>query len=420
MCVNTPVMVSNLHAEVLVTGAGPVGMLTALLLGESGIRTHIIDQETRPALRSYACALHPHSLGLLDRAGVAGDAIDLGWIVDTIGFYEGKSCLGRIGLTQLPVEFPFVLVLPQSRLEAFLEERLRQLPNVRFDWNWRLESLRQDNHGVTAMIDDLAPAKKGAEAEEKQWTIAAEFVAGADGHNSTIRQCLGLQPEKTGRPDHFVVYEFETDPVLDHEMKVLLAGPTTSVIWPLASDRCRCSFQMDPKHPGAHFPKKERAAAENWPVEPADHRRQLEQLLAERAPWFDRDVNEPDWAVDIQFEHWVAEHFGRGRCWLAGDAAHQTGPLAMQSMNLGLGEAADLAAILKRILRQGGAAELLQNYQHRHLDSWRKLLGLTGATKINGDAPAWAGSYIARMLAALPVSRNEMPRLLSTLGIEIN
>ena len=62
-------MLRHEQTEVLVTGAGPVGMLTALLLARGGVRVRIIDQDWRTASRTYACALHPHSLKLLDKLG---------------------------------------------------------------------------------------------------------------------------------------------------------------------------------------------------------------------------------------------------------------------------------------------------------------------------------------------------------------
>ena len=55
------------RTEVLVVGAGPVGLLTAILLAEAGIEVRIIDREARTTVRSYACALHPRTLRLLQR-----------------------------------------------------------------------------------------------------------------------------------------------------------------------------------------------------------------------------------------------------------------------------------------------------------------------------------------------------------------
>jgi 2-polyprenyl-6-methoxyphenol hydroxylase-like FAD-dependent oxidoreductase len=81
----------EIRTEVLVVGAGPVGLCTALLLAEAGLETVIIDREQRTAARSYACALHPASLELLDRLGVTPALLDLGRRIPKVGFYEGTA-----------------------------------------------------------------------------------------------------------------------------------------------------------------------------------------------------------------------------------------------------------------------------------------------------------------------------------------
>jgi 2-polyprenyl-6-methoxyphenol hydroxylase-like FAD-dependent oxidoreductase len=416
----------NRHAEVLVVGAGPVGMLAALLLGENGIHTQIIDQQSRTATRSYACALHPHSLKLLDEAGVAGDAIDLGWPVETVAFYEGNARRCELRLSDLSAEFPFVLVLPQNELEDFLEKRLEQLPNVSFDWNHSLHDLQMDGQTVTATINKLAFTGKGYGAPvfekvvEKPFVVLPDFVVGADGHDSMVRRRLNIPFDKTGQPDFFRVYEFEIDGEMGHEMKVVLDGAATSVMWPLGRNRCRWSFQLAPADSPGDFPEKNRDSftfdAEG---DPEKDRQELQRLLGERAPWFNAPVKAVNWETGIQFDHWVARQFGRDRCWLAGDAAHQTGPVGIQSMNLGLREAADLAAVLKKILRQGGSPDLFQAYEQAHRLQWRKLLGLDGG-HCAPNAPAWVRENVARIVAGLPASGREFIQLLDWLGIQIN
>ena len=129
------------QTEVLVTGAGPVGMLTALLLTQNGIKTRIIDQESRTAGHSYSCALHSRSIQLLHQAGIAADAIEFGRRIDSVGFYEGHQRRAEVKLSELPVEFPFALVLEQSALENLLEQKLRQA-EVRINWDHRLASCK--------------------------------------------------------------------------------------------------------------------------------------------------------------------------------------------------------------------------------------------------------------------------------------
>ena len=346
------------QTEVLVAGAGPVGMFTALRLAESGIAVQLIDQESRTAGRSYACALHPRTLQLLDEAGVAREAIQRGQRIETVAFYEGPLRRAEVKLSRLPGAFPFVLVLPQSILEDLLEKKLKER-GVKVHWNHRLAELAMKDGAAIAGIEEMSMAGKGYSVVDFQLevegtgSVRADFVVGADGQNSTVRQRLGLASDKAGAPEFFTVYEVETEAELPPEMRIVFHEQTLSVLWPLAPGKCRWTFQWSQADTPSDFPQKDRnrfTIAET-PGE-KDSRHQVQRLLAARAPWFQAGIRDIGWGADIQFEHRVARQFGRERAWLAGDAAHQTGPVGMQSMNMGMREGAALAAKLKQILRE--------------------------------------------------------------------
>ena len=89
------------RTEVLVVGAGPVGLLTAILLAEAGIEVRIIDREERTTARSYACALHPRTLKLLDRMGLAAPIIERGRRIEKIAFYDGATRQAEVKLSEL-------------------------------------------------------------------------------------------------------------------------------------------------------------------------------------------------------------------------------------------------------------------------------------------------------------------------------
>jgi 2-polyprenyl-6-methoxyphenol hydroxylase-like FAD-dependent oxidoreductase len=410
--------------EVLVTGAGPVGMLAALLLTRNGIRTRVIDQESRTAGHSYGCALHPHSLKLLFRAGVADDAIKFGQRIDTVSFYDETAHRAEVKLSELPVAFPFALVLEQSALENLLEQKLRR-EGIGVDWNHRLAGLEMNDRGATATVEKLGMTGKGYSVPdfeagvEKRLQVQAQFIIGADGSNSLVRRRLGIEFKRAGAPQHFAVYEIEAGGVCGHEAKVVLDDTSASVLWPLSDARCRWSFQVSSDKVGDDFPQKERDRI--VVVEPPsgqDSLHRLRRLLNDRAPWFRNPVGEVVWSADVQFEPRLARHFGRNLCWLAGDAAHQTGPVGMQSMNIGLREAADLVDALTQILRQGASTDLLKGYDRAHGREWQQLLGFKPGTLATDAASAWVRQQATRIAGSIPASGADLSHLLKQVGID--
>jgi len=408
-----------------VVGAGPVGMFSALLLAEYGIRVKLIDQESGPATHSYSCALHPRTLQLFGHAGFTPDLLQLGHFVDTIAFYDDGHRCAELGLTQRTGESSHVVVLPQNTLESLLERRLRQI-DVEVDWNCRLSEIKPDGSGVVARIDKLTESAKGYMAADwdavvgKTFETRADFVIGADGHNSHVRQCLGIEYDLIGNPELFVIYQFQPDDTCGHEMKIALNDTTISAMWPMAGNQCRWSFQINPADAPADFPAKDRSP---FTIEELrdenDSQHHLQNLLKQRAPWFSGTVKQMGWSADLQIERRLARQFGRNRCWLAGDAAHQTGPIGMQSMNVGFREAADLAVRLTKILREKASEGLLQTYNADRRTDWQRLLSLDGAPTPAPDAPPWLKKHAAQIPSLLPASGEDLTVLLNRLGLSV-
>jgi len=399
-------------------------MLTALLLSERNIGTRIIDQHSRTAGHSYACALHPHSLELLDRAGLAYDIIQNSHRIETIGFFRGKDRLAQIKLSDLPSKFPFLAVLEQSSLEDMLEQKLRRFGNIKVNWNHRLAGFEMKEDGVLANVERLAHTGRGYSVPEFEWGVEKEileetrFVVGADGQNSRCRHCLNIPYHCTGAPERYAVFQTHIEGEVGHEVKIVIDKGVASVMWPLGDGDCRWSFQMMEIEPFGDFPEKDRERVTIVePPSPEDSLTQSQRFIALRAPWFQEKILSVDWSKDIQFEHRIAAKFGQGRCWLAGDAAHQTSPVGMQSMNIGLKEATDLADRLRRILRENASTDLLQAYDGERRREWMRMLGLSDALKSDGRAAPWLTAQVNTILRCLPSSGDDLAFLLKRLGL---
>src|SRR6185436_4123616 len=129
--------------EVLVVGAGPVGLVAALFLEQRGVRVEIVDMHQRTAQHSYALAIHPRTLRVLEEAGLADALIAAGRKLTTVAFYEGRERRAEIDYSRLASRHPYLLVVRQSLLERAAEEALHHKKH-RVLWGHRLQSLGAD------------------------------------------------------------------------------------------------------------------------------------------------------------------------------------------------------------------------------------------------------------------------------------
>jgi 2-polyprenyl-6-methoxyphenol hydroxylase-like FAD-dependent oxidoreductase len=375
--------------EVVVVGAGPVGLLSAISLKTAGVDVQIYDTGQRTAAHSYALVLHPSTLRLLDRFGLAASCTAAGRIVTQLGVYEGFKRRDGIDLEKLSGAHTHAVVLPQSRLETILESALEKC-GVKVQWAHRVQGLEpavDHVHLTVARLDKVSTGYPIAHTEvvvDKLLEIEAAYVVGADGYDSFVRRRLGIEWADQGRGQIYSVFQFATGSDVPFDGRLMVAGDRVGGYWPLPDVRCRFSFPIG-------------SAEEHRP----DAAR-LGELLASFAPWFHGDVGTIEWTAVGLFERKLATSFGRGRVWMAGDAAHLTGPLGGQSMNVGLREADDLAERLVRILRPGAPAGLLDDYNASRAAEWRNLFG----------AQTSFGSRRSLLLPCLPASGADLDALI--------
>ena len=347
-------MAEQLKSEVVVIGAGPVGMYAALAIDGAGAAVRIYDAGRRRASQSYALVLHADTLKMLDADGLGASVAAEGRSVDRLGLFDGGKGIAQVDLRAR------VVVLPQSRLEAILEAALDKR-GIKVHWDHRVQGIEPGPAGVRLNVAKLEKVSTGypvAHTEsvvDKLFDVDAAYVLAADGYDSFVRRRLGIGDTKMGRGQLFSVYQFEAAGDAPAEGRLMLETHRIGGFWPLPGGHARFSFPID-------------SETEHH----ADESR-LRQLIQERAPWFGGQAGRIEWTALGLFERKLATSFGSGRVWLAGDAAHLTGPLGAQSMNVGLREAKELAGELAAAVR-GRDGSALARYGAARMAEWKDLL----------------------------------------------
>jgi len=390
--------------EVLVVGAGPVGLAAALFLQQHGVRVEIVDMHQRTTQHSYALAVHPRTLQVLDEAGLSEGLVASGRRLTTVAFYQQRERRAEVDYSVLPSRHPYLLVVRQSLLERAVEDALHR-QHVKVLWGHRLQSLTADPATLRAEVATLDQVATGYPVARTEWlvarteTVRPAYVIGADGYDSLVRRMAGIEMAGHDREQVFSVFEIEATGELPHEVRVMLDPDLTSVYWPLENGRCRWGFQISDA--SGHDASMAR----------------LERLIAARAPWCTARPTQIYWSTLAAFEWRLAASLGRGGIWLAGDAAHQAAPVGVHSMNSGLVEAHELAGRIARILHAGAPASLLEALAAETREAWHGLLDAGRVVRALPGTDPWVRHMAARILGCLPASGDDLEPLLAQLGL---
>lgn len=406
--------------EVLVVGAGPVGLFTAILLARRGVRVEIVDQEKRPAARSYALLLHPESLRLLDEAGLAAEVMEHGHRIDRVLFHEGDQLCAGIELSALPSPdpspYPCAAVLPQQVFEGLLESCLER-EGVRVLWRHRVAELHLGGGAAVATVERLT---REGDAVEEVRIVRPGVVLGTDGHHSAVRRALRASYVEMSPPELYAVFEVTADAPPSHEVRIVLDDQGAGVLYALGGNRFRWSFQIEEAGWGELIePRFKRRLFDTVVQDPFPYlaHERLQELVATRAPWFATQIGEIIWSMAVRFEHRLTGRFGHENAWLAGDAAHLASPIGAHSMNVGLREAADLAHRLSRVFREREPLEILDAYETAWRREWRHLLGVRGHPSHTATAAPWVRRHAARIPSCIPASGEHLDALLHQIGL---
>lgn len=308
--------------QVIIVGAGPVGLSLALMLALKEYRVLVLEKEAGTAEHSRAPAIWPGTQEILADLGVMERFAEAGILKPSLEIYDvdRDTCLFRAPLESLSdqTRFPRLLILPQSRTEALLLEALEQQSSASIRFSSEVTGLNQRDGGVDVRFA----------APEGESPVSGEILVGCDGAHSFVRHAIGAHQEG-----------------ITYTMQAALADVRISNSAALHSPRLTTT-------PGIAVGI--RIEADIWRLilpfvrsDPVPLERRIEEVVESL---FHRSEWEPVWRSEFQLHRRISSAFSRGRVVLAGDAAHLNSPVGGQGMNAGIQDASRLASAIEQAL----------------------------------------------------------------------
>lgn len=407
----------------MVLGAGPVGLTAAHALADKGMDFVLIDREQRTNTHSYALALHPETLELLDRLGIIEPVIKQALQLQRVAIYDYDRQQAVIDYSQLAVKYPFLAVIGQNELEAILVETLA-VKGKKPLWNHRARIIEETERGAYVTVDRLMEGMTGYAVAyidmqvDKIFEYATRYIIGADGHDSNARRTAGIRFPEVAPPKDYAVFEFTTNAQMPLEMRLIVEDEGTHMFWPLPNGRCRFSFQMPAGTATESSLTKNKHLIDTGQrkLPDLDHSH-LRNLLRQHAPWFNGSIDLINWRMMVHFEHRLAECFGNNRIWLAGDAAHMSPPAGILSMNVGMHEAADLVEHLSTDDSDAVRSFRLQAYAADRLGEWKRLLDTEHHIAGTDATASWLMQHHDDIIGNIPASGESLKAILKQLHL---
>jgi 2-polyprenyl-6-methoxyphenol hydroxylase-like FAD-dependent oxidoreductase len=374
--------------DVLVVGAGPVGLAVAASLAGHGHDVTVVDGQARGANTSRAAVVHARTLEMLERIGVSKRLAALGIHAQKFSIRDGDRELVPVRFDRLSTEYPYTLMVPQNITEQVLLDRLEELGGT-VHRPYVATGLSQTADGAEITLDggDL---------------IRARYVVAADGMNSTIRELAGLGSNGNGvLPLSFALADVRVESGLPTDQVLLFFSKSGMlVVAPLPDGSFRLVAEVDdaPERPDVAY---------------------AQRLLDTRGPRRTTvRVTEVIWGSRFRIHERVADRYRAGRVLLAGDAAHTHSPAGGQGMNLGLRDAVTLGDALSVALREGREDEL-DEYAIGSRAEAVHVVSLAGRlTRLATVPPAVRPlrNVALRLLALVPAFRRSLAEQLSAIG----
>ena len=345
--------------QVVIVGAGPAGLVTALQLARLGVPSVVLTSELQVSQGSRAIVFTRRSMEILHQLGIAQRVADNGlpWRFGN-SFYRGQRVF-RMEAPHNPDDRFFPMTnIQQQYLEEYLLDACRAQPLVELRWGNKFERLAQDEDTVRIEVDTPAGP----------YTLEADWLVAADGGRSPIRSSLGLQMEGASYEGLFVIADILIDLPLPTERLAFFDPPWNPGNTILMHREPHGIWRVDYQLPAGEAP--EQALRPESLKERIDA--QLAMLGYAGTPW------EMDWSSVYSARALTLPDYVHGRVLFAGDAAHLLPIFGVRGANTAFQDAQSLGWQLAMVVMGAAGRELLANYSAERVGAAREIVDEAG------------------------------------------
>lgn len=327
-----------MQPQVLIVGAGPVGMTLAAELTRYGVSVRIVDKAPARTDKSKALVLWSRTLELLERGPGSARFVEAGFKVNAVNMISGDKLIGHVDMSTLGSPHNYALMLPQADTERLLEEYLGEL-GVKVERSVEVTALSVGEKSVEAVL---------RRADGSQETLSTAWLAGCDGAHSVVRRSVGAAFDGETNASDWILADIHMRgyPCPDTEASVYWDAEGALVIFPISPGRYRLIADLPAS--GADRP-------------PAPTMEQVQALMNRRGP-SGMEGFDPIWLAGFRINGRKVSAYRWGRAFLSGDAAHVHSPAGGQGMNTGMQDAFNLAWKLALVNRGSCNESLLDSY----------------------------------------------------------
>jgi 2-polyprenyl-6-methoxyphenol hydroxylase-like FAD-dependent oxidoreductase len=322
--------------DILVIGAGPVGLTMAAELARFGVKVRIVDKAEARTDKSKALVVWSRSLELIDRMGCADAFLAAGHKAVAASIVANGKRLAHIGFDDVASPYPFGLMIPQSETERLLETHLQSL-GVGVE--------RQvETTAFTAAADAVTTTLRHPDG--RQETLTTDWLIGCDGAHSIARHGLGMAFDGDTQPSDWILADVHLsgDVPPANEIDLYWHEDGLLAFFPITAGRYRVIADAGVAKTSGH--RADPTLAE------------VQALVDKRGPG-GIHVADPVWLSSFRINERKVKDYRAGRVFLAGDAAHIHSPAGGQGMNTGMQDAFNLAWKLALVCHGTGKPEKL-------------------------------------------------------------